>query len=352
MADPRRASSKMLDRAGFDPNYDPVLEQRRATGARRQEVQRKVYGEGGKPFLFGTGGLFGMPAATRHAEAREEELMAAIPDIGAEPAGPPTASIRRGVAPDAPDPGAPLQPTGAGRTVGQASGRYGRRSATIPEIGEGYNDVTARAGVAARAQQPREAGPIDPLSLSASGIESDMGAQELLNQRYAQNLQSIDLADPYARAREAQREASSLAAEQEGLGLVPEDEAPDTSIYSEGGTYKNRRTPRLTGKEYKGELSKTRAGELAIARGAVPEQMKAQAGEARRRAFYDQATREIDMDANAQAQQLQQTHKGDQLELMMQQLKKAAGEAKRKALIDSFALDARFNVKSDPMGLP
>lgn len=99
-----------------DPNFDPVLAQRREAATRRRAIESQVYGPGGKPWLFGTGGMFGAPFANRAAEARmraiEVENPTGFDRTDIEPAGPPASMIRGGpiqaaVPPAAATPAAP-----------------------------------------------------------------------------------------------------------------------------------------------------------------------------------------------------------------------------------------------------
>lgn len=253
----------------------------------------------------------------------------ALPEIGSVPAGeaagPPTSAIRTAA-------------TGGGMTRG------GRGWRAIEALG----DEDARAGVRARATRMPEIGAIDPLTLSAADIESDMGSRALLDARHAQRLDSIDIGDPYLRARAAEAEAAKQNAGLEGLALVPTDEAPNTSVYQEGGVYKNRRDPRFTGQEYKTALARQLEAELQIGRAGAAEREKAHTEEQRRKAYLSTVQQQIVGQARAQEAELRAMGlQGDQLAVRMQQLKKETAEKLHQAMVESFAIGARFNVKTD-----
>lgn len=342
MPQPRRAPQSEVERAGFD------IGQRGLGGALVKYAPGMMLPNRSEMELAraaGRGLGRAAKAGARGMALLSGDMSALIPEIGVEP-DEPIGDYARGLGIIETAPLPPQRDALAGRTVGQPSGRYARRP-TIPEIGQPFDDEAARAGVRARAMRPPEIGaPIDPLSLSASQMEADFGAQEMLNARHAQRIESIDLTDPYLRARAAEGEAYAHTAGLEDLALVPEDEAPDTSIYQEGGVFKNRRAPRMTGREYKAALQKQLEGELAIGRAAIPEQMRAQA-EVDRRQTLKKDLDKIDADHRQREDQLRQTHTGDQLALALEQLRKAREDAIENTLT-AFQAGAKFNVKTDP----
>lgn len=335
----RRPSRRELERAGLEIGETPEFQAGRDLRTSVNWLGRQA-GRAGSALAGAArqvGGVYGS-ALSLTPEERAAAGYAPIPEIGEEPIG----DYARGLGMIERAPLPPQPDALAGRTVGQASGRYARRTA-IPEIGQPIDDEAARAGVRARAMVPREVGPIDPLSLSASDIESDMGSRALLDDRYRQRLESLDIGDPYLRARQAEGEAYAHTAGLENLALVPEDEAPDTLIYQEGGVFKNRRAPRMTGKEYKAALLQQQRGELEIGARGIQEQMRAQT-EINRRQELKKELDKIDADHRQREDQLRQTHTGDQLTQALEQLREAREQALERVL-SSFQAGARFNIK-------